>query len=194
MCFFWHFARLYYLMKPTAQRLIERSIVLRPIELIQKKKLFERRYWELTLYMYSKNASWVRVYEVLLYCSLGITSFNYEWESYWLIKCERKHEPVKASHGPSKWIHEQGDLLFHIKVTWWDKVGIVKTKVSNENGISLAYVSHSCEQLNQTIYGIQNKKNNKDVPILFMGMIQINVRLPCLKVVILVLDLEHLSR
>ncbi len=69
----------------------------------------------------------------------------------------------------------------------------MQTKSSNGIEILLFYVGHSYEELNQAICGIQNKGINKDVPILFIKMIQINVGLPCLKVVIPIPNNEHLS-
>ncbi len=70
---------------------------------------------------------------------------------------------------------------------------IMQTKSSRGIEILLIKVNNGCEELNQAICGIQNKSFNKDVPILLIRMIQINVRPPCLKVVIPVPDVEHLS-
>jgi hypothetical protein len=70
---------------------------------------------------------------------------------------------------------------------------IMETKSSKGIEILFVSVSHGCEELNRAICVIQNKGINRGVPILLIRMIQVNIRLPCLKGVILVPDVEHLS-
>jgi hypothetical protein len=70
---------------------------------------------------------------------------------------------------------------------------IMQTKLNRGIKILFVQVSHGCEELNQAICGIQNKGINQNVPILVIKMIQINVGLPCLKVVISIPKVEHLS-
>ncbi len=70
---------------------------------------------------------------------------------------------------------------------------IMETKSNTNNEIQFVYVGHNYQELNQAICGIQNEGINKDVPILFIKMIKINVRLSCLKVVVLIPNVERLS-